>query len=96
MRTRVVNKKSLKGAWPADAVFVGRPSVWGNPFVIGRDGTREQVVAKYREYVTKQPELMARLPELYGKTLICYCAPLLCHGSVLAELAELDHLKRNP
>lgn len=69
-------------------VYIGRPSKWGNPFVVGRDGTREEVVEKYRAWIVTQPHLMRALPELRGKRLACYCAPLSCHGDVLAELAE--------
>src|SRR5260370_40207688 len=68
-------------------IYIGRPSKWGNPYVIGRDGTREQVIAKYRAWVLRRPELLAALPELRGKTLGCWCAPQPCHGDVLAELA---------
>ena len=39
----VLNKKQLSGAVP-NAVYIGRPSIWGNPFVIGKDGTRAEVV----------------------------------------------------
>ena len=69
-------------------VYVGRPSKWGNPFVIGRDGEREQVIEKYRQWLLGQPALLAALPELKGKTLACWCAPKACHGDVLAELAN--------
>jgi len=69
-------------------VYIGRPSKWGNPYVIGRDGTRAQVIAKYRDWVLRQPALMAALPELRGKTLGCWCAPQPCHGDVLAALAQ--------
>jgi len=41
--------------------YIGRPSKWGNSFVIGKDGTREEVVEKYRQWVLQQPELMASL-----------------------------------
>ncbi len=68
-------------------IYIGRPSVWGNPFVIGRDGTREEVVAKYAEWVKTQPQILAELPKLNGKILGCFCAPLACHGDVLADLA---------
>jgi len=30
-----------------DDVYIGRPGKWGNPFQIGRDGTREQVITRY-------------------------------------------------
>jgi hypothetical protein len=69
-------------------VFIGRPSKWGNPFKIGKDGTREEVISKYREWIMKQPELLADLHELKGKVLGCWCKPLACHGDVLAELAD--------
>lgn len=69
-------------------VYIGRPSKWGNPFQIGRDGTRDEVIAKYRAWVVHQPELMAALPELRGKVLGCWCSPEKCHGDILAELAE--------
>jgi len=68
-------------------VYIGRPSKWGNPFVIGRDGTREQVIARYEQWLLEQPELVAALGELAGKTLGCWCAPRACHGDVLARLA---------
>jgi hypothetical protein len=55
----------------ANAVYVGRPSIWGNPFVIGRDGTRAQVIAKYEAWIAQQPDLKARLHELRGKNLVC-------------------------
>lgn len=73
-------------------VYIGRPSKWGNPFVIGRDGTRTQVIAKYRAWLLEQPVLMNSLHELRGKTLGCWCAPQPCHGDVLAELANKEHV----
>lgn len=69
-------------------VYIGRPSPWGNPFEIGHDGTREEVIQKYAEWIKKQPHLMAKIHELKGKTLGCWCAPRPCHGDVLAKLAE--------
>jgi len=69
-------------------VYIGRPSRWGNPFEIGKDGTREEVIEKYRAWIVEQPELMAALPELRGKVLGCWCAPKSCHGDILVELAN--------
>lgn len=68
-------------------IYIGRPSIWGNPFVIGRDGDRGEVVAKYAEWIKTQPALLAELPKLKGKILGCFCAPLACHGDILADLA---------
>ena len=75
-------------------VYIGRAnpryrlprSKWANPFKIGPDGDREQVIAKYRAYVLSRPDLVAARPELQGKVLGCWCAPPPCHGDVLADL----------
>jgi hypothetical protein len=69
-------------------VYIGRPSKWGNPFVIGKDGTRQEVIAKYEAWLRPQPHLVAALPELQGKVLACWCSPQPCHGDVLARLAN--------
>lgn len=69
-------------------VYIGRPGPWGNPFVIGKDGTREEVIAKYRDWITTQPDLLRKIPTLRGKILGCWCHPKACHGDVLAELSN--------
>ncbi len=69
-------------------IVIDRNTKWGNPFRIGRDGTRQEVIAKYRAWVVTQPHLMADLPSLAGKALGCHCKPLMCHGDVLADLVE--------
>jgi len=69
-------------------LYIGRPSKWGNPFEIGRDGTREEVVAKYEAWLMEQTNLLEALPELKGKVLVCWCKPKACHGDVLARLAD--------
>lgn len=69
-------------------VYIGRPSKWGNPFKIGPNGTRKQVIQKYRVWIMSQLHLLDDLHELRGKQLGCYCKPQACHGDVLAELAD--------
>jgi Domain of unknown function (DUF4326) len=69
-------------------VYIGRPSKWGNPFVVGEHGTREQVIESYEHWLRANAQLMAVLPELRGKVLGCWCAPRTCHGDVLARLAN--------
>ena len=78
-------------------VYIGRDKGyrgrWGNPFVIGKDGTREEVIAKYREWLLAQPDLVAAARrELRGKDLLCFCAPKPCHGDVLLEVANSNTL----
>jgi hypothetical protein len=70
------------------SIYVGRPSRWGNPFIVGRHGSRATVVGKYRQWVCEQPGLMDALPGLRGRDLACWCAPLPCHADVLMELAN--------
>lgn len=73
-------------------VFIGRGSAWGNPFVIGVDGTREEVIEKYRALI-KERGLEERIKkELKGKVLGCFCSPLPCHGDVLAEIANREEI----
>jgi hypothetical protein len=84
----VLNARRVGRKTTPDRVYVGRPSKWGNPFVIGRDGTRDEVIAKYRAWITRQPALLAALGELRGKHLVCWCAPERCHAEVLIDLAN--------
>lgn len=69
-------------------VRIDRTTRWGNPFRIGRDGTRAEVIAKFEDWIQTQPNLLAALPELRGKRLGCWCKPKACHGDVLARLAD--------
>lgn len=69
-------------------VYIGRPSKWGNPFIIGKHGDRQTVIDLYREYLLGTPELLGALGELRGKRLGCHCWPQACHGQVLVELVE--------
>ena len=86
MSTKLVNIYHSK---PYD-IYIGRPSKWGNPFIIGKDGTREEVIKKYRDWVCEQPELIKSIinMELDDKILGCYCYPNKCHGDVLIELVD--------
>jgi hypothetical protein len=81
METQVVNKTRSKYD-----VYIGRGSIWGNPFVIGPDGTREEVCAKYLGYLLGNQKLLDSLHLLKGKRLGCFCAPKLCHGDILIHV----------
>lgn len=75
------------------AVFIGRPGPFGNPFIIGRHGTRAEVIKLYRQMITRYTDTATSLREkvrreLAGKDLACFCAPLPCHGDVLLEIAN--------
>lgn len=73
------------------AIYIGRPSKWGNPFVIGKDGSRAKVIAMYKFYIESMPKLLESVRvELRGKDLVCFCAPLACHGDILLEIANKE------
>ena len=73
-------------------VYIGRPSKWGNPFQIGKDGDREEVIEKYKRYLwesIKQGKIKKEdVAELKGKVLGCWCAPKPCHGDILIKAAK--------
>lgn len=70
-------------------VYCGRPGPWGNPFSIGPDGTREEVIKKHKEWFLTQPNLMEKAKrELKNKILGCWCAPKACHCDTLSEIAN--------
>lgn len=89
---KVYNKRMDRDI-PREAVYIGRPSKWGNPFKIGTDGTREEVIEKYRRYtlahMARNSAFWDRIKgELGGKDLVCWCSPLPCHGDILLEIAN--------
>ena len=88
---RVLNK--MRDKIPDNAVFIGRPSKWGNPFKIGQHGDRQTVLKMYEEWVRRQPRLMSSLKEIRGKDLVCYCSPEPCHGDILMDLANCSARK---
>lgn len=72
-------------------VYIGRPSPWGNPFIIGRDGSREEVIEKYKHWVLTEwsdAKILETTLALRGKTLGCWCFPNACHGDILVSLVE--------
>ncbi len=84
---RVWNKRDPD--CPASAVYVGRPTKWGNPCRIGIDGNRDTVIAKYSLWLDKMVDAgMLDLSELRGKDLVCWCAPRPCHADILLERAN--------
>jgi hypothetical protein len=67
-------------------------SPFANPFKLGIDGTRDEVIQKYKAYITdkleKSPALYSELLTMKGKNLGCWCNPEPCHGNVLLELLK--------
>ena len=74
-----------------NTVLIDRRTRWGNPFRLGVDGDREQVIARYRADLWRRIRAgeiaLEELAELDGCWLACWCEPLPCHGDVLARAA---------
>jgi hypothetical protein len=94
MITKVVNLRKE----PYD-VYIGRTGkgqdgYFGNPYEIGKDGDREQVIAKYKNYfntkIIYDEEFRKRILELKGKTLGCFCKPLACHGDIIRSYLDRE------
>ncbi|PCJ96632.1 MAG: hypothetical protein COA52_01100 [Hyphomicrobiales bacterium] len=83
--SRIHNK--YKETAPDDAIYIGRGSLYGNPFVIGKDGNRDEVCDKFEKEILPHIDI----EPLKGKHLICFCAPQRCHGdSILSKLKEME------
>ena len=91
----------LSPTWPVYRyVHVCRGNPLGNPFRIGEDGTRAEVIAKYRDWLPpayERDEVVRRaIDQLVDHlahderplVLLCYCHPLPCHAAVIAEFVE--------
>lgn len=80
-------------------VYIGRPSLFGNPYSVNNLRTRELVMGRFDMYIERHPELVKELYALCkatGKPVVrlgCHCAPLPCHGDILKR--ELDKLIGN-
>ena len=74
-----------------NTVLIDRRTKWGNPFRIGEDGSRDEVIARYRAHLWRHIQAgdvsLEELAELDGCWLACWCEPLPCHGDVLATAA---------
>jgi hypothetical protein len=92
MRVPVVNMNSKGFKEKKGDVYIGRPRSgrdgrYGNPYLIGRDGTREEVILKFALEVNE--DLVKDLIKQKPKRLMCFCAPQACHGDIYAELMEV-------
>lgn len=83
---KVLNK--YHGNIPADAVYIGRGSQYGNPYVIGKHGTREEVITLFEQNILPTLDVSA----LRGKSLVCFCKPKACHGDSILKKANHANL----
>lgn len=99
--TRVVNVKKDECDVYIGRAMPGRDgSAFANPFRIGPDGSREDVLAKYEAWLTerlgKDHKLALQLESLRGQRLGCWCKPQACHGDFLVRLLHPQALAKEP
>lgn len=93
MPVRIQRKRTKGWKMPEGAVYVGRPTKWGNPFHIGRGISATICVAQYRAKLAgdiwTSPTRQEIREELRGKDLACWC-PLdqPCHADILLAIAN--------
>lgn len=97
----IINVKGLTPNKPG-VTYVGRSyagwegSVLGNPFHIGRDGSREEVIEKYRQWLRREyrnggvvrmelNKLAWRHMKNKSIVLGCWCAPQACHAEFIRD-----------
>lgn len=83
---QVLTNHALKWDFPDNAVYVGRPSKWGNPYDAKRYG-KANAIKLYKIWLHEQGPI-DDIEELRGKDLVCWCAPRSCHADYLLELAN--------
>lgn len=71
-------------------IYIGRGSIWGNPYQIGIDGDRDEVIRKYkydfdRGFLRPFDNIDKNINEIKGKIIACHCKPQKCHGDIIAD-----------
>ena len=73
-------------------VYIGRGSMWGNPFVVRRESERMSAIQNYKKYLIEKIDrgeiTLAHLYALKGQRLGCFCQPKPCHGEVIADIVN--------
>lgn len=81
-----IGRRMTMGGWNLPS------SIWANPYKIGKDGDRLEVLTKYYNHIRSRKDLYERLPELRGKVLGCWCGQkegeFYCHGDVLVYMLQ--------
>ena len=86
--SRLLFNKYHKDA-PANAVNIMRGTPWGNMFIIGKDGDRDEVCDRFENRIINDRSMILRIQEeLYQQPLVCCCWPKRCHGETLIYIAN--------
>jgi len=82
---------------PLNTVYVGRPTKWGNPFVVKEFGL-DVAIAKYLEWLQYRIGIEPYfLDPLRGKDLACWCSlDKPCHADVILKILNEQRLVKAP
>ena len=97
--TTVVHKSKPFGVYIGRQYSVLPQSPYANPFHIGKDGDRAEVLLKFAEwwYAPEQVALRARARnELPYRVLGCWCKPKACHGDIIAGYVNWREIMESP
>jgi hypothetical protein len=76
-------------------VYIGRPSMFGNPFYMQKESDREEVISKYKKYfetrIQRDAQFRTSVEALRGKKIACYCSPKKCHGDIIANYLNREN-----
>ena len=76
--------------------FIGRPSVFGNPFHMKTENDRERVIANFEVYARTSERVLDAIKALPEDAILgCYCKPAACHGDIIIKLWHELHGIRN-
>ena len=92
---RIQRSRAKGWKMPANAIYVGRPTVWGNPYVVGSELmngetlTAEKAVELYEQHLADNFSERDIRHCLHDKDLVCWCAlDEPCHADVLLRIAN--------
>ncbi len=96
---RVQRTRKTAPGIPLGAVYIGRPTIYGNPFVIGSkyNGeiiTRQKALEMYYEHLKKMAKentqhFLKLISDIENKNLCCWCSLTeQCHGDILILISQ--------
>lgn len=95
MNIDILHSKVVNIRFATYDTYIGRGSIWGNPFTHKANTkadiivkTRDEAIERYEKYILSRPDLIDQIESLRNKVLGCYCKPQNCHGDVLIEFLK--------
>lgn len=89
---RIQRKRTAGWKMPDNTVYVGRPTIFGNPFdhqTLGHETAVENYRVMLEAHMKGNTYLARAVNELKGKNLACWCSlDMPCHADLLLEMAN--------